>query len=1261
MSGDKTDGPGALRRRPRGIQPPRLPPGPLAELKTLLHRLHVEAGAPSLDEITAHIRADDDLPGFPSRDGVYRILRDPVLPPSQADTLALATVLARLARWDTADAAARTRDLWVAARLHIPPGVPLSNAEDPFDLEVHRPVALEGIHGLPDLTPYVPRAHDHRLIDLVTKAAMGASAIAVLVAESSAGKTRACWEALAPLREAGDWRLWHPDPTRPDVVLHDLGHVAPRTVVWLNETQNYLDTQDGQRIAAALRTLLADRDRAPVLVLGTLWPHYHDTLTREHNSQVRRLLDGTVIPVPDAFTGAELTSMIQAAHTDPRLAWAVEHAPDGRITQEVAGGPELLTRFHTAPHAAKALIAAAMDARRLGHRLALPLSLLEQAAAAYLTDLQLGELGDDWLDQALVYATRPAKGAPGPLTRITARRTRRTDRTTPAGGRPEYRLADYLDQWGRTHRDHHVPGLDFWAAVADHGRPNDQTSLGRAAWARGLYRDAAQLHKNATTHGDLTAACWLVENLRALHPGDGRPARWVAAQDLRVGSRLVSTLMTVLPRESVDMDALAQRVIAHVDLDDADDGINALEALHRMGATERADALARQVVDHTAVDLPQVLVLLWRLRRWGATKQAEILARRAAAQVPLYHAKVVADLLIALHEAGDVAKVAVLAQRIAAGDAPAHPASACDLLDALHRVGADEHIPAVARSTAVHVTVDDRLWVSDLLRLLHRLGAEAEVNTLAGRIVANAARADLFHTSVVLSALHYVGQTEHFVVSAQRALTEIISDDLNNAGWLLAVLRQADEIGLVAACAAVGNPDVVSWFLRELRQIAEPEQVVALAARAAEHTALDQADGVARLLDSLRDLGFKDQGAVLARRAAVDAALASHHAVVRLLEALQKSDVDQATVFAKRVAAHFSLEAAIPVAILLEKVHGLGYVEATTTLAGRAAAHIPLCSYGVDDLARVLRYVGAAEQSAVLARRLTVLTRQFTAPAHVEDGHTVSNLLGALWAVDARDEFARLAERMAASVPLDDVHIVDSLLKELRDTSATQPFAVLARRVATDISLDNWYVVAGLLRTLQEAGAGEQFAMLAGRAAAHCAVDEPAAVMKLLNTLGNAGATEQFAVLAGRVAAEGPVDDPNAVTTLLKTLREASATGSVTVLAGRAAAEVDLRDASKVALLLEALREWGDTEHQAALAWRAATRTRLFNLAGISDLLSALRAAGCDAQAAALTDRLPSEGFFDHYLTLGENRIRFRFGREPDGTEAPCWSWADLE
>ena len=104
-------------------------------------------------------------------------------------------MLARLAA-EVRDALARPdSDVTVAGR-------PLEEVTDPFVLEVHRPVQPEDAPpGLPVLPPYVPREHDQVLGQVVRAAAEGRSGIAVLVGGSSTGKTRACWEALALLRD----------------------------------------------------------------------------------------------------------------------------------------------------------------------------------------------------------------------------------------------------------------------------------------------------------------------------------------------------------------------------------------------------------------------------------------------------------------------------------------------------------------------------------------------------------------------------------------------------------------------------------------------------------------------------------------------------------------------------------------------------------------------------------------------------------------------------------------------------------------------------------------------------------------------------------------------------------------------------------------------------------------------------------------------------------------------------------------------------
>ena len=497
-----------------------------------------EAGGAFYDAALArssklYVHAVEQMPTFAGRALAEMLSRFSGLPDQVADRLVSAWREAQAAVADQPDGGVTMA------------GRPLEEVTDPFILEVHRPVQLEDAPpGLPVLPPYVRREHDQALGQVVRAAADGRSGIVVLVSGSSTGKTRACWEALALLRDQDPaWRLWHPiDPSRPDAALAELARTGPRTVVWLNEAQFYFDPAEaglGERVAAGLRELLRDPGRAPVLVLATVWPGFWDTLTarpadgEDRHAQARELLAGHDITVPAVFTPAQMSQLARAA--DVRMVLAARSARDGAVTQFLAGAPELLARYRNAPPAAAALIAAAMDARRLGMGAGLPQAFLEAAAPGYLTDAQWDALGEDWLEQALTYIAKDAKGVPGPLIRIRPRPARPAARhrgdqpasmATAAG--PLYRLADYLDQHGRAHRASQIPPAEFWSAAAARAAPGDQAALGDAARDRGLYRAAAQLHKNAAASGNPRAAFYLSRPPACLR-ADPRPGHWAAA------------------------------------------------------------------------------------------------------------------------------------------------------------------------------------------------------------------------------------------------------------------------------------------------------------------------------------------------------------------------------------------------------------------------------------------------------------------------------------------------------------------------------------------------------------------------------------------------------------------------------------------------------------------------------------------------------------------------------------------------------------
>jgi hypothetical protein len=630
------------------------------------------------------------------------------------------------------------------------PGWPLDEVTDPFVLEVHRPVEPDVPQpGLPVLPAYVPRAHDVALAEVVA-AAGGTSGIAVLVGGSSTGKTRACWQALELLRglEPG-WRLWHPIDSQ--AALAGLSGVGPRTVVWLNEAQRYLDTADGagEQVAAGLRELLRERDRGPVLVLATLWPDSWSELTvrppedqgQDPHAQARELLTGHNLPVPAKFDDDQLRELHEAA--DPRLAQAAAGSRDGEVIQYLAGVPDLLERYRIATPAARALINAAMDAARLGMRPALSRAFLEAAAPGYLTDTEWERLPGGWLEQALDYTGALCKGVRGPLTPVRPRPA--PGALASAGGGSAWQLADYLDQHGRRVRGEAIPPEGFWAAAASYAHADDLITLAEAARARGLYRDAARLYKQASGHGDPMAGARLVRLLHTLHPGDQRPAEWATTNVRLDGREGVAQLLGALRDAGAtgQVTALLDRdPAAHASLDDAVGVAQLLGALHDAGATGQVTALLdRDPAAHASLDnLWSVAELLSALYLAGATGQVAALATRAAAHVSLDDPRGVARLLGMLPAGQDIA---LLDRGPAAHVSLDDPGGVAWLLDALRYAQATGQVTALLdRDPAAHARLDDPLGVAHLLPALREAGATGQVTTLLDRDPAAHSRLD---------------------------------------------------------------------------------------------------------------------------------------------------------------------------------------------------------------------------------------------------------------------------------------------------------------------------------------------------------------------------------------------------------------------------------------------------------------------------------------------------------------------------------------
>lgn len=401
----------------------------------------------------------------------------------------------------------------------------------PHQLEVHPAGEIPSPASSGDpwqgLPGYVYREHDMILAGAVERASRGHSSLLMLVGTSSTGKTRSCWEAIQPLAQL-DWKLWHPfDPTRADAALRDLQRVRQRTVLWLNEAQHYFGHPvHGERIAASVHRLLIESDRAPVLVLGTLWPEYADQYLRlpmtageDPYSRVRELLAGRVVAVPEHFDETALKAAGHLASKGDRLLGdALDRScKTGKVTQELAGAPELLRRYANATPAPRALLHAAMDARRLGVGLHLPKDFLTEAAFDYLSDEEYDDLDDGWEGNAFDDLARPVHGKRSPLRSTIGRQERHQSHPLPpslratTSERTLFRLADYLEQWGRKSRRTICPPNSFWVAAHAYLRDADDLyrlasealSRHRTQWAHHLRVRAAELG-NARAQADLS-------------------------------------------------------------------------------------------------------------------------------------------------------------------------------------------------------------------------------------------------------------------------------------------------------------------------------------------------------------------------------------------------------------------------------------------------------------------------------------------------------------------------------------------------------------------------------------------------------------------------------------------------------------------------------------------------------------------------------------------------------------------------------------
>jgi hypothetical protein len=413
---------------------------------------------------------------------------------------------------------------------------------------------------------------------------LAAGGFVLLVGDSTAGKSRAAFEAVSTLP---GHVLICPANREALGVAVDRAAAERRCVLWLDDLERYLGA--GGLTPEQLGRLLTGSGHHRVVV-ATIRAAEQARITAgppgnagndagRQTARDIRLVIGQAhsIRVDRMFTPGEL-ERARARDWDPRIADALAHARSYGIAEYLAAGPELLREWEDArassdgPHArGAALVAAAIDIRRAGYLSPLPRALLDQGHEHYLADPEHARIPREPAPDAWAWATRP--------------RTATTAMLRPAGpGMVE--VFDYLVDTiqRRAGPLGKVPEPVVGQALT-HASPEDADSLAQTAHAQGRYQTAER-------------ACRQAYQARAANPaiGPGHPDALAARNNL---TRILRDLGRLAEAEAEIRGVLETmtRVLGpdHPDTLTSRDTFALL--LHGRGRLEDAGAEIRAVLD----------------------------------------------------------------------------------------------------------------------------------------------------------------------------------------------------------------------------------------------------------------------------------------------------------------------------------------------------------------------------------------------------------------------------------------------------------------------------------------------------------------------------------------------------------------------------------------------------------------------------------------------------------------------------------------
>ncbi|WP_103956636.1 tetratricopeptide repeat protein [Nonomuraea solani] len=291
--------------------------------------------------------------------------------------------------------------------------LPLVRAlDDPVVLGVH-PAAVEH-EGRHTRTPaFIVRAVMPRLLDALRR-----GRFVLLVGESTAGKSRAAYEAIRQLLP--DHRLIEPVSRQAGQIAVDTAIDTPKCVVWLDDLERFLG--EGGLTGQGISGILAVGGGGRYVVATMRAEEYAKFSGRTGPGAINpgreALRQGwdvlrlaTRVEISRTWSKADLVAA-ERYRDDRRIEQALRHADRFGVAEYLAAGPYLLADWRDAwapgshPRGA-ALVRAATDARRVGIHRPLPLSVLVELHEPYLRDRGGPLLRPESLEDALRWAVTP--------------------------------------------------------------------------------------------------------------------------------------------------------------------------------------------------------------------------------------------------------------------------------------------------------------------------------------------------------------------------------------------------------------------------------------------------------------------------------------------------------------------------------------------------------------------------------------------------------------------------------------------------------------------------------------------------------------------------------------------------------------------------------------------------------------------------------------------------------------------------------------